>query len=232
MSVTVLSAEALRAVLESCLSPEARDWLTQAGAPFEDGLDLERCYACFADMSARVGVDKLRDAYSPANAGRLEPLPPEVGEWAVDECGRVVLLAQASARFGADQFTELVEGCYFQGETRERQGVVRSLGFLPRTDRLLQIGLDACRTHIQPLFEAIACENRFPVEAFPETSFNHLVLKALYTEVRLSRIVGLGARLTSELQRMVGDYVDERRAAGRAVPSDVALILTEQEASR
>lgn len=232
MSVTVLRVDALRAALEFCLSPEARDWLAQAGSPFEDGLDLDLCYACFADTSARLGVGKLREAYGPAKAGRFESLPPEVGEWALDECGRVVLLAQASARFGAGKFTELVEGCYSQGGTRERQGVVRSLGFLPRTDRLLQIGLDACRTHVQPLFEAIACENRFPGEAFPKASFNHLVLKALCTEVRLSRIVGLGARLTSELQRMVGDYVDERRAAGRTVPSDVAVILTEKDASR
>ncbi|MBI5854657.1 MAG: EboA domain-containing protein [Nitrospirae bacterium] len=232
MSVTVLSVDTLRTALESCLSPKARDWLALTGSPFEDGLDLNLCYACFADTSARLGVYKLREAYSPAKAGRLEPLPPEVGEWALDECGRVVLLAQASARFGADKFTELVESCYFQGETRERQGVARSLGFLPRTDRLLQIGLDACRTHVQPLFEAIACENRFPGEAFPEAAFNQLVLKALFMGVRLSRIVGLGSRLSSELQRMVGDYVDERRAAGRPVPSDVALILTEKDASQ
>jgi hypothetical protein len=224
--------DALRAALESCLSPEARDWLAQTGSHFEDGVDLDLCYAGFADASARLGVYKLREAYSPAKAGRLEPLSPEIGEWALDECGRVVLLAQASARFGADTFAELVESCYFQGGTRERQGVVRSFGFLPRTDRLLQIGLDACRTHVQPLFEAIACENRFPGEAFPEAAFNQLVLKALFTEVRLSRIVGLGSRLTPELQRMGGDYVDERRAAGRTVPSDVALILTEKDATR
>ena len=221
----------LNAVLMPCLSELNCRWLEESGRVFEDGSDREECYLRFAEVSSRIGMSKLLGACRPEQGWPEGELPREIGEWALDECGRVLLLAQA-AQLPVDRLAELAEGCYFQGETRERQGVVRSLGFLPDGDRFLQIGLDAARTHVQPLFEALACENAFPAEAFPDTAFNHLVLKALFTEVRLPRIIGLASRVTPELQRMVRDYVDERRAAGRLIPPDVALIILEKEPAR
>jgi hypothetical protein len=53
-----------------------------------------------------------------------------------------------------------------------------------------------------------------------------MVLKCLFCEVPLRRIQDLARRVTPELRRMVEAYSSERRAAGRAVPEDVALILT------
>ena len=43
--------------------------------------------------------------------------------------------------------------------------------------------------------------------------------------VAVGRILGLEARITPELQRMVADYASERRAAGRSVPDDITYIL-------
>ena len=54
--------------------------------------------------------------------------------------------------------------------------------------------MDAARSGVPPLFEAIACENPYPAAHFPALNFNHLVLQALVTGVALDRIVGLGAR--------------------------------------
>jgi hypothetical protein len=51
------------------------------------------------------------------------------------------------------------------------------------------------------------------------------VLKALFTGVPLATIDGLETRRTPDLVRMVGDYARERRAAGRPVPPDCALVL-------
>ncbi len=85
--------------------------------------------------------------------------------------------------------------------------------------------IDACRTNILPLFEAVACENPYPAQHFPERNFNQLVLKALFNGVALSRVVGLASRLNADLTRMAGDYADERRAAGRAVPADIGLAM-------
>ena len=77
---------------------------------------------------------------------------------------------------------------------------------------------------VTPIFEAIACENPFPSLYFSDESFNQMVLKAVFVGVSLERVVGLRARVTPELSRMAEDYAAERRAAGRTVPSDLALL--------
>ena len=50
------------------------------------------------------------------------------------------------------------------------------------------------------------------------------MLKALFLGVPLARIDGLTARVGAELRRMVEAFARERRAAGRPVPDDVALV--------
>jgi hypothetical protein len=148
--------------------------------------------------------------------------------WGLDDLGRVTLLLLAAARPGPGRLYELVDDCYRHGDTRERQAVLRALPLLPEAERFLPLGVDACRTSVQPLFEAMACENPYPAAHFPELNFNQMVLKALFTGVALKRIVGLDRRLTPDLARMASDYAGERRAAGRSVPSDIGLVTGEQ----
>ena len=50
------------------------------------------------------------------------------------------------------------------------------------------------------------------------------MVKALFNEVRVARILGLDRRVTPELVRMADGYGSERRAAGRSVPDDIAVI--------
>tara|TARA_B100002003_G_scaffold174683_1_gene162531 strand:+ start:148 stop:315 length:168 start_codon:yes stop_codon:yes gene_type:complete len=50
-------------------------------------------------------------------------------------------------------------------------------------------------------------------------------LKAIFMAVLVGRIADLASRVTPELKRMVADFASERRAAGRAVPDDVDLIV-------
>jgi hypothetical protein len=99
------------------------------------------------------------------------------------------------------------------------------LPLLPDPARFVDVGAGACRTSVQSVFEGICCENPYPAAHFPPLNFNQMVLKALFTEASLDRIVGLAARITPELARMAGDYASERRAAGRSVPSDIERLL-------
>lgn len=124
-----------------------------------------------------------------------------------------------------DEMSRLREvGAHRDGDTRERQAILRALPVLPHPDRFLALAIDACRSGVPSLFEAIACENPYPAAHFPALNFNHMVLTALVTGVALERLVGLGARVTPELVRMANEYAAERRAAGRSVPADLDYI--------
>jgi hypothetical protein len=71
---------------------------------------------------------------------------------------------------------------------------------------------------------ALGCENPFPARMLPEPAFNQLVMKMIFVGLPLARLHGLPSRLNSELARMAQDFGDERRAAGRPVPEDIARI--------
>jgi len=105
----------------------------------------------------------------------------------------------------------------------EQASWCRAVFLLPDPQQYLAQVIDACRTNILPLFESIACENPYPAAFFPERNFNQLVLKAMFNNVALARIVGLATRRNAELSRMATDYAAEHTAAGRSVPADIAL---------
>jgi hypothetical protein len=137
--------------------------------------------------------------------------------WQIDELGRVALLLDAAHRMPARQLDVVVEALWARGDNRERQAIVRALPLLPAPERWLVVALEAARTSVRPLFEAIACDNPFPARRFHEIHFNELVLKCLGADLPLARVVGLGARATGALTREVETYAAARRAAGRSI---------------
>lgn len=167
-----------------------------------------------------------RDAFllafaSAARAVGKAPLAvADRGTWGADEIARTILAVRAAS-------LNLVGELYAQGDNGERQAILRALSLLPDAEAHLTIAIDACRMSVQPVFEAIACENPYPAKFFPELHFNQMVLKAVFTGVSLARIEGLGPRVTPELARMAAAYASERRAAGRAVPTDLGLLHPE-----
>jgi hypothetical protein len=181
-------------------------------------------FALAARQTGRVAPDP-----TPAELARLRAagVTWPVASWGLDGLTRGALLLHAAAELAPGELEALVEDCFLQGDTRERQAVLRILALLPDPGRFVPLGVEACRTSVQPVFEAIACENPFPAGHFPESSFNQMVLKAVFIGVAVGRILGLEARITVELRRMAADYASERRAAGRSVPDDVVYLLGE-----
>lgn len=142
-----------------------------------------------------------------------------------DELGRIAMLIVAASKAPQATFPSILQRCYDEGDARERQSILRALPLLPSAERFVTLAFEACRSHLQPLFEAIACDNPYPSTYFPDHPMNHMVLKALSLEISLERIIGLQRRTTPELARMAADYASERRAAGRSIPTDAWLLL-------
>ena len=145
--------------------------------------------------------------------------------WTLEDAAREIFLLARADVVPAEVFEADARACYEFGDAREQESWLRGVVLLPAPERFLMLVIDACRTNILPLFEAVACENPYPTFHFPERNFNQLVMKALFNGVRLERIVGLGARVNAELARMATDFAAERRAAGRPVPADIGLAM-------
>jgi hypothetical protein len=220
--------QVLRELVERRTETASREWFARTSAAIGAAPDRGALLEGFTAATRRVGHARLvpteEEIARLAGAGLSWP----VGTWGADELSRVALLVAAAARWPAAPLEALVEECYRQGDGAERQAVLRALPMLPAPERFLDIAVDACRSHIQPLFDAIACENPYPALHFPELNFNQMVLKALFTGVALARILGLAGRVTPELGRMAAGYASERRAAGRSVPPDIGQLTGER----
>jgi hypothetical protein len=223
LMTTQALSELLRTAVRSRCDSAARPWFDEALTQLTGGTgQLVASYT----KARRLGRAPLSlSAVEKSDAAHLQP-DVQFDHWTLEDAGRAALLL-SSATASPDGFVRAATECYDQGDSAEQQSWLKSTALLPEPSQLLAIVIDACRTNILPLFEAVACENPFPARHFPDRNFNQMVLKALFNKVALSRIAGLASRRNADLTRMAGDYASERRAAGRTVPPDIGLAMTE-----
>lgn len=211
----------LTGFLRTRVTDEAWQWLDDVRKTASQAApsDLVRAFTAAPGKLGRDTVVLDSSEHAPLAAA----VPgASLAHWSIGDLGRAVLLAGYSGR---PDFVAVATDCFEQGDSREQQSWMRALPFLPQPERFLALAIDTCRTSIVQLFEAIACENAFPAQYFPERNFNQLVLTALFNSIALERIVGITTRFNVELSRMADDYVSEREAAGRPVPQDIWLVL-------
>lgn len=208
--------EALRLGVVKTCTADAAAWLDAAA---------ERASTCAVPELLRLYTEASRrlphGAYPGAGSGT-----DRFAQWLIVDAARAVLLLARGTAAEPTAFAEAAVACYDNGDAGEQRSWLRAVDVLPGPQRFLPVVVDACRTNILPNFEAVACENPYPSRHFPELNFNQLVLKALFNDVRLSRVVGLAGRANAELARMATDFAAERRAAGRPVPIDIAMAQT------
>jgi hypothetical protein len=197
------------------------DYVPSSGEPFAKARFMTK----FASAGRKCGTAPL---LSPAELEQVEsPECSMVGAAGADEAGRIALLLDANRKLGVAEMFELAEDCFRHGDNGERRAVLRCMSLLQEPERYVELAAQACRSSVQTVFEALACENPFPAATMPDLLFNQMVLKAVFTEVALDRVVGLAARVTPELSRMAADYAQERRAAGRKVPADIDKLVAQ-----
>lgn len=138
--------------------------------------------------------------------------------WSIDGAARVLALLRCPAnRPFAERFKDLRR----TADLSELIALYRGLPLYPDPETLdFEVG-EGLRSNIRAVFEAIAHNNPFPRDHFDEHRWNHMILKALFVDSRLSPILGLKDRANRELARILVDYAQERRAAGRPVSEEL-----------
>jgi len=216
-------------LLKRRVSDAAWDWLESERAVIRRGVTPARLSQAYTIAARRLGKQPLD--LSQDERATVAAIDPDLtlAQWDVTDLGRLALLeALFDEAMRSQDATALAIETYEAGDAREQQSWLRGVSLLPHDERFVTTAIDACRTNILPLFESIACENPYPARRFPDLNFNQMVLKAVFNNVALARIVGLERRLNPELSRMAAAYVSERRAAGRTVPDDISLVLEER----
>ncbi|HEU4579208.1 MAG TPA: EboA domain-containing protein [Polyangiaceae bacterium] len=218
--MSVLSSLYLELVAARASEP-ARSWLlSRHGA-----LDAAGFPAVHAGAGRRLGSESCE--LTSAEQARLSAAGAAApAGWPLAAVARAALCCRICELLPAEEHFALLLKQFRTGDNAERAALLHTLPLLPEPERFVELAIDACRSHVQTVFEAIACENPYPARFFPEANFNQLVLKAFFTGVAVRRIEGLPGRRTAELARMALAYASERRAAGRSIPPDLDLVTS------
>jgi hypothetical protein len=212
------STETFEQAVRARLTPAAGQWLDDAMAQAATG-SLDQLLGRYTAASRTLGDARLEGVAGTALGPDWMSVP--LDRWTHADAGRALMLLARAGTLRGQAFAADAASCFEQGDAREQESWLRAVGLLPDPAGFLPIVIDACRSNILPVFEAVACENPYPSRFFPEPNFNQMVLKALFNGVALARVVGLEARANGNLARMATDYAAERRAAGRSVPADL-----------
>jgi hypothetical protein len=103
----------------------------------------------------------------------------------------------------------------------KRIAIYKGLPLYPDPHTLVPVATEGMRTAMRTVFEVVAHENPFPAENFPQSAWNHMVLKTLFIDSVLHPIVGLDERWNDELAGIVVNYAHERWAAHRPVTPEL-----------
>ena len=183
-----------------------------AGAPERD------LHVVLGMAPRRLGKADLTPSEAERAAAEAARPGWRIDDWSVDGALRVLaILVHGAQRPFADRFEDLRR----TADAAEAIALYRGLPLYPEPEALHFEAGEALRSNLKPVFEAVAHRNPFPREQFDEHRWNHMVLKALFVGSRLHPIQGLDERANAELARILREYSQERRAAGRPVTPEL-----------
>lgn len=133
-----------------------------------------------------------------------------------EEAFRLLLLYEVLKRapgYYADAVQKLIE----VADKNELITFLKFLDLLPEAERFCDAAVQALRTNIEPVFDAIALRNTYPQKYFNQQQWNQMYLKAAFMQRPLLEIEGVETRANKELSRIISDYAHERWAASRNI---------------
>lgn len=215
----VVAARAI-AALRGALAPDS-EWVSDVDHPWvvEAEAKVRRDPASIAALFPAVGRKVGRAPLRP------ETDPQGLIHGTVDDLARTRLLAVLAEALDPAPLAEEVSRLYRYGDDAERRGVLRGLAVLPATvvPTGVELVKDALRANDIRLVAAAMGD--FTARHLDDHSWRHGVLKCLFVGVPLAAVSDVDKRSDAELLRMVADYAEERKAAGREVPADAVTLL-------
>lgn len=132
------------------------------------------------------------------------------------EIGRLYLLVrvlEAKEAFFVNPVLNIIQ----IADKEELITFLKYLVLLPGAERFKTSAVEALRTNIATVFDAIALNNPYPQLYFNEQEWNQMYLKAVFIQRKLEDIHGVDERANKDLARIISDYAHERWAASRTI---------------
>ncbi len=206
--------------LEEKVDTEAVEWLKSTGEKLADAPEDWLLYTSFSAVPRHTGKEELSfsdDELAEAESIRQNWTPTG---WTAGQLGRVNLLLNF-ADAGEEEFLDKIEKIFLTSDMSEAVALYKGIPLYPYQEKFKKRAAEGVRSNMTNVFNAVAHHNPFPAEFMDEAAYNQIVLKALFVESSLYKIIGLDERANETLAKMLVEYAHERWSAGREVSPEL-----------
>ena len=206
--------KALKKVLDTNLDAATVSWLEERLQAILKENSAKNLYMAYSLLSAKINTDKSLDVSVLKDAKLRNYLKVQNADTL--QIARMYLLTRVLEK-NSDYFVPKVANLIQVADTGELETFLRFLMVLPEPENYKQAAVEALRTNIATVFDAISANNPYPAIYFNDQQWNQMYLKAAFMQQDLSRIVDIDKRANADLCRIISDYAHERWAASRDV---------------
>jgi len=205
----------LAGVIRRQVSAEAWSWLQEKAFQVAKG-ESTAFNVAFSAMPRKTGKQPV--AITEAEAFTVQSIRPgfTIRHWTIDRLSRVWLILHLDTLDRA-RYIQTIERLFPTAEMGEQVALYSALPVLAYPEAWRARCAEGIRSNIGDVLEAFMCDNPYAAENLDEPAWNQLVLKAIFTEKPIHRIIGLDNRANQNLAHTLSDYAHERWAAHRRV---------------
>ena len=209
----------LREWIAARVDSSARAWLEERMVAIAMS-DKKALFLGFGMVPRRVGKAEL--ALTDAELAQAEAARPGWNPrgWSLDQLARTLFVLSFPSDDAA-LYVQTLDQLFQAGEVGELVALYQALPLLPNPASHTLRTAEGIRSNIKSVFCAIAHQNPYPAEQLNEEQWNQLVLKCLFIDVPLDRLIGIDRRANAKLMTTLIDFAHERRAAHRPIPPDL-----------
>lgn len=207
------TGDTLEVIIKHNASAEEMDWITEKLKKIISAKSAKDLYLSYSLLSGKMtttnGInfpDQQEQLSSYLQAQQANLL----------QISRIYLLVKVLEE-DADYFLPKVARLIQLADTGELETFLKFLIVLPLAEEFKNVAVEALRTNIATVFDAIALNNPYPSKYFNDQQWNQMYLKAAFMQRNLNEIIDVEKRANKDLTRIISDYAHERWAASRDI---------------
>jgi hypothetical protein len=206
--------------LSNQLDNEQLAWLTQKQSELLKGTTQRSFFIAFSLVPRRLG--KANSVLTDENLKAATEICPgwHPQYWRVDQLART-LFVLSLIQGNPETYQNILDQLFSAADIDELVALYQALPLFPSPEKYQDRAAEGIRTNMSVVFNAVALHNPYPANYLSELAWNQMVLKAIFIDSPLHKIIGLDARTNPNLSQMLLDYAHERWAANRSVTPEL-----------
>jgi len=200
-------------ILANNVSEETKNWLQEKLNEIITSESTKDLYLTYSLLSGKIEASKPL---------KITQNDPWINSYlkahgaTILEIARIYFLVKVLEENGS-YFSPKVANLIEVADTSELETFLRYLILLPNAEDFKHAAVEALRTNIATVFDAISLGNPYPSKYFNDQQWNQMYLKAAFMQRNLAEIMEVDKKANKDLARIISDYAHERWAASRDV---------------